>query len=69
MQSHFSEARLAVRWQISKRTLQRWRREGSGPAYLRLGGRVTYRIEDIIAFEAEARVAPKLSMAKDSGQD
>jgi predicted site-specific integrase-resolvase len=43
---------LADRWQISTRTLERWRWSGAGPRYLKIGARVIYRLEDIEAFEA-----------------
>ena len=36
-----SEADLASRWGMSPKTLQRWRMEGRGPHYLKLGKRVT----------------------------
>jgi hypothetical protein len=49
---HFTQIDLARRWRISPRTLERWRWEGKGPRYLKLGGRVVYRLEDIEAFEA-----------------
>ena len=49
------EFELAERWRISTRTLQRWRRDGTGPAWLLIGGRVLYRLQDILAFEAAAR--------------
>lgn len=42
---------LAKRWKVSIRTLQRKRKEGSGPPYLRIGGQVRYRLEDILLFE------------------
>lgn len=42
---------LAERWTISARTLERWRWKGGGPAYLKIGGRVVYRIEDVLAYE------------------
>lgn len=42
-----SQKELARRWGISHRTLERWRYEGTGPAYLKLGGRVLYRLADI----------------------
>ena len=51
-----SEAKLAERWGISRRTLQRWRRESRGPSFLRLGRRVVYRLDDIEIFEKVARV-------------
>jgi predicted site-specific integrase-resolvase len=46
-----NQSRLANRWHLSPRTLERWRWKGEGPAYLKLGGRVVYRIEDILAYE------------------
>ena len=46
---------LAVRWRMSVRTLDRWRAEGYGPAWLTLGGRILYRRGDVAAFEASQR--------------
>lgn len=43
---------LADRWLISPRTLEQWRWQGRGPKYLKIGGRVVYRLEDVEAFEA-----------------
>ena len=48
---HLNQEQLARRWSLSARTLERWRSHGKGPCYLRLGGRVAYRLEDIEAFE------------------
>ena len=42
---------LAERWRMSVRTLDRWRAESYGPGWLALGGRVLYRLEDVMAFE------------------
>ena len=42
---------LAERWGISPKTLERWRVLGIGPVYIRLPGKVVYRIEDVEAFE------------------
>jgi hypothetical protein len=50
---HLSQQELAARWRISPRSLERWRWSGQGPRYLKLGGRVVYRLEDVQAFEAE----------------
>jgi hypothetical protein len=50
--SHLCQEELARRWRISPRTLERWRWLGQGPAFLKLGGRVAYRLEDIEAYEA-----------------
>ena len=46
-----TEADLASRWGMSPKTLQRWRTEGRGPHYLKLGKRVTYTINAMIAYE------------------
>lgn len=53
---HFHQYRLAKRWQISHKTLERWRYLKVGPNYLKIGGRVVYRIEDIEAFEEQQLV-------------
>lgn len=50
-----NQARLANRWQISPRTLERWRWTGEGPAFVKIGGRVVYRLDDILAFENARR--------------
>jgi hypothetical protein len=51
--SHLNQIDLARRWRISPRTLERWRWLHEGPKYLKIGGRVVYRIEDVEAFEAK----------------
>ncbi|HHK74722.1 MAG TPA: DNA-binding protein [Rhizobiales bacterium] len=49
---HLNQIELAARWNISPRTLERWRWKGEGPPYLKMVGRVVYRLDDIEAFEA-----------------
>jgi hypothetical protein len=51
MQHHISQYDLAARWHLSPRTLERWRWTGQGPRFLKLGGRVVYRVEDLVAWE------------------
>ncbi|PZX19962.1 helix-turn-helix protein [Palleronia aestuarii] len=46
-----NQKELAKRWTISHRTLERWRWAGEGPAYMKIGGHVVYRMADIEAFE------------------
>ena len=48
---HLNQIELARRWRLSHRTLERWRWLGEGPQYLKIGGRVVYRLEDVEAFE------------------
>ncbi len=50
---HLTQTELARRWRISPRTLERWRWLNQGPAFLKLGSRIAYRIADVEAFEAE----------------
>ena len=49
---HLDQTHLARRWNISPRTLERWRWLRQGPNYLKVGGRIIYRLEDVEAFEA-----------------
>lgn len=49
---HLNQIELAARWNISHRTLERWRWSGEGPRYIKIGGRVAYRLEDVERFEA-----------------
>ena len=53
--NRLSQLDLARRWAISPRTLERWRWTGEGPRYIKLVGRVVYRLEDVETFE-NARV-------------
>jgi|GEM_PF-1215268 hypothetical protein len=43
--------KLARRWGIKPSTLSQWSWNGKGPKYLKLGGRILYRIMDIASFE------------------
>lgn len=49
---HLNQVELARRWNLSPRSLERWRWLRHGPPFLRIGGRVVYRLEDIEAYEA-----------------
>jgi len=53
MVSHMNQQQLAKYWGISTRTLERWRSIGWGPRYIKIGGRVVYRVEDILEYESE----------------
>jgi hypothetical protein len=49
--AHFSQRDLARRLGLSPRTLEGWRWRGTGPRFVKAGGRVLYRLEDVEAFE------------------
>ena len=53
-----NQKELAARWKISHRTLERWRWVQEGPRYLKIGGRVVYRLSDVEAFERQVQSFP-----------
>lgn len=50
-----NQKELARRWTISHRTLERWRWAGEGPAYMKIGGRLVYRLKN---FTGRRFIAP-----------
>jgi hypothetical protein len=52
---HLNQIELSRRWSLSPRTLEGWRCRGRGPCFLKIGGRIVYRLDDIEAFEAKQR--------------
>ena len=50
---HLCQEDLARRWRISPRTLERWRWLHQGPSFLKVGGRVVYRLADVLFYETE----------------
>jgi predicted site-specific integrase-resolvase len=53
MASFLTPASLASRWSIAPNTLKQWRWNGRGPLYVKIGGRVLYRLADIEQFEEQ----------------
>lgn len=49
---HLTQRDLARRWRMSERTLEAWRWRRQGPPYLRIGGKITYRLADVEDYEA-----------------
>ncbi len=49
---YLTQAELAARWRISPRTLERWRWRGTGVPFIKVGGSIRYRLQDVEAFEA-----------------
>ena len=46
-----TENQLAERWGMSIKTLQDWRRKGTGIAYLKLGKAIRYPLDVVEAYE------------------
>jgi hypothetical protein len=53
-----SPQELVARWdnRISPRTLANWRSQSTGPTYMKIGGRVAYKVEDVVAWEDKRTV-------------
>ncbi|MCG7927944.1 MAG: DNA-binding protein [Candidatus Thiodiazotropha taylori] len=49
---------MFLKWDVSQRTLERWRSIGWGPIFLKIGGRVVYRVEYILAYEEQHLAGP-----------
>jgi DNA-binding transcriptional MerR regulator len=59
----FTPRDLADRWKISPKTLERWRMQGIGPAYYKIGGRVLYGLDQIEDHEfVRTRLSTKCSL-------
>jgi excisionase family DNA binding protein len=50
-----TEAEAAELLTVSVVTLARWRKEATGPPWFRLGGRVRYRRDELLAWLEEQR--------------
>lgn len=48
---HLTQRELAKRWNKSEGTIERYRIDGTGPRFLKIGGRCLYRLEDVEAYE------------------
>ncbi|TAH37829.1 MAG: DNA-binding protein [Alphaproteobacteria bacterium] len=48
---HINQKELSERLGVSCRTLERWRWIGIGPRFIKIGGRVRYRLCDIETYE------------------
>lgn len=53
MTAFLTPSSLASRWSIAPNTLKQWRWNGRGPLYVKIGGRVLYRLTDIEQFEEQ----------------
>jgi hypothetical protein len=50
---YINSYQLGQRWGVAPQTLARWRCEGRGPKFFKVGGKILYRLADVEAFEAE----------------
>ena len=54
-----TRAELALFWRDSLRTIERYESAGIGPQPFRIGGRVLYRREDVLAWEQAQKCGAK----------
>lgn len=50
---HLKQGEVAHRFGVTTGSIERWRRLGTGPRFLKLQSKVRYRIEDLVRFEEE----------------
>ncbi len=62
--AHFDQLQLAERWGLPPKTLERWRVLGIGPKFIRLPGKVIYRLCDIDDYENECLVSSTAEFRK-----
>lgn len=60
-----NEIELAERWNLSPKTLQRWRSEGRGPRFMKMSKRVVYPMDEVLDFESQALRASTWESADD----
>ena len=63
--THFDQLQLAERWGLSPKTLERWRVNGIGPKFIRLPGKVIYRLCDVEAYEKECLISSTTERRKE----
>ena len=51
LHSRLTREELAILWRVSARTIERREALGIGPRPMKIGGRVLYRREDVLAWE------------------
>jgi hypothetical protein len=59
-----TQEELAFRWKISEATLERDRSLKQGCRYLKLGGLIRYRIQDVLDYEEACAHEPKPNLRR-----
>lgn len=62
-----NQTEVSRRWKMSERTLEAWRWHRKGPRFLRIGGRIRYRLEDIEQFESLQERSPSAPGGQSDG--
>lgn len=60
------EARLAMKLDVSRKTLQSWRYAGQGPRFIKIGRLVRYRVGDVDAYLRAQTRGSALAIVRDA---
>ncbi|MGE0986509.1 helix-turn-helix transcriptional regulator [Ralstonia pseudosolanacearum] len=66
---HLTQRDLALRWGKAEATIARYRSDGCGPRFLKIGGAVLYRQEDVERFELENLFDSSSSRSEETERD
>jgi excisionase family DNA binding protein len=58
-EKHLTIDDLADRCGVPRMTVERWNSRGGGPAFMKIGRHVRYRLQDVIAWEESRIVIPE----------
>lgn len=50
---YYTAHQLSKRWMLAPKTLEKWRYKGVGPQYIKVGNRVLYPAQEVLAFEQQ----------------
>jgi predicted site-specific integrase-resolvase len=53
-----TESDTAPKLGVEPATLRKWRTRGRGPVYAKIGGKIRYKLSDVLAFIEASRVVP-----------
>ena len=63
MDELLSEDEVAARLKVARGTLRTWRNRGQGPAFVKAGDLLRYRVADVQAWVESRRVVPSQKVA------
>ena len=46
-----TDTQLAERWQMHRKSLIRWRGQGQGPPFIKINGKILYKMADVESYE------------------
>jgi hypothetical protein len=64
---HLTQRDLARRWNKAVGTIERYRADGKGPRFLKIGGKCLYRLEDVVEYENNCLYDSPFAKARQGG--